>query len=149
MLISTSYVFLHLHYYSLEVLLKCASITVQFMHVFELGLQQEMHAKGILMNPLRSKLLFETILLHRLINLFCVCLRKCSWGFLLHFEMALQPFLFAVPTWTSTQGSVTAGLNSKLSEVSEVTAVNTTISFGAELQFHYPWIITASSLHLF
>lgn len=51
--------FLHLHYYSLEVLLKCASTTVQFMRVFELGLQQEMHAKGILMNPLRSKLLFE------------------------------------------------------------------------------------------
>lgn len=77
---STSYVFLHLHYYSLEVLLKCASITVQFMHVFELGLQQEMHAKGILMNPLRSKLLFETILLHRPINFF-VCVYGNAAGF--------------------------------------------------------------------
>lgn len=49
---SISYVFLHLHYYSLEVLLKHASITVQFMYVFELGLQQEMHAKGNLRDPL-------------------------------------------------------------------------------------------------
>lgn len=49
---SISYIFLHLHDCSLDVLLKYGSITVQVMHVFEVHLHQEMHAKGILMVPL-------------------------------------------------------------------------------------------------
>lgn len=49
---SISFMFLHLHYCSLDVLLKYGCNTVQFMYVVEIHLQQEMHAKGILMDPL-------------------------------------------------------------------------------------------------
>lgn len=51
---SISYMFLHLHYCGVYVLLKYGSITVQFMYVIEADLQQGMHAKGILINPLWS-----------------------------------------------------------------------------------------------
>lgn len=62
-------------------------------------------------------------------------------GFFCHILIWLDsPFYLQFLAELPPQGSVTAGLSSKLFEVSDVAAVNTTISFGMKLQFHHSFL---------
>lgn len=90
--------------------------------------------KGNLHESSVIQTVFETILFHRQIQ-YSTCVYWNATILLLLLVINLQPFkIFCLRLdFHHPQGSATAALNSKFSQVSEVAAASTTISFGVVL----------------